>query len=636
MLVNLVFLFVLSSGSAFASVHYNKNYADLLPITASSIIFIQYLFGILNNLELGFVVSFGICLAFWILAFIKLFKTKNFNAATQAFFSREFWIFIIIYLGLNFFLVRMQVHEWDEFSHWATVVKAMVQKECLAYHPETHLAFGDYPPAMALFQYFLQKIYILNGKGDFSEWRLYLAYVVLGFSFLLPLIKKINIKSFGASFIVTLVMILVPLPFYENYYHSLYIDAFLGILLGAGLSRIVVEEDKKNICYVAYIYSLCFLLIMSKLSGTLFSVMILLAYTCDFFTREINFKKLRVSGILSCLLIVFPLLTWNYCVKYFHAQSVVYGKIDPRILWEIVTGKDTSYRREVFNTFKLTLFNNSITGDIPRFSIGNLGISVNYFVLLIFFIAVFCIVCRFIQIKSQKMYRSVVIVMTTMAVTWVAFYASLCLTYLFRFDKETSMRLASYSRYIHTVYLPMWLLLLTLTFWLIYEYFPKSSVHVIFLCIVLFSTPLEDMIGFLFKDHVLASIESRQPYNELVAKIKKFVQPDSEIYFICQNETHYISGAAYWQIGFEIRPIVMQEFSNGWMLAPKNQDWYISDLNVLEWKQLLLEKYDYVAIYETDEYFCETFSELFSNPSEISNNNVYVVNKKTGLLELCE
>lgn len=636
MFTNLIFLFALSSGSAFASAYYEKNYADALPITASCIVLIQFLFGIAGYLELGFLFSFGVCLTLWVFAFIKLLKKRNFNAVAYAFFSKEFWIFIVIYAEFNIFLVGMQAHEWDEFSHWATVVKVMVQEECLSYHPKAHLTFGDYPPAMALFQYFLQKIYVFSGKGDFSEWRLYLAYIVLGFTFLLPLIKKIKKQNFGAVFVVTLIFILLPLPFYENYYHSLYIDAFLGILLGAGLTMIVLERDKHSICYSIYIYSLCFMLAMAKLSGMLFSFMIALTYICDLYKETKKLKRIKISGILFFILTGIPVIAWNYCIKHFNVQPLLEGKIDLKVLWKIFTGKDTTYRSEAFNVFKLALFDNTMVEGAPRFSAGNLGFTINYFALLILFILFFFIICLLFRKRFQKMYQSAVFVMIAIAIVWILFYISLGVTYLFRFSEEEAMRLASYSRYTHTVYLAMWLLLVTLICWFIYEHFEDTSINIFCLCIILLVTPMKDMMGFLFKDQVSASIEKRQPYMELITKIKNFTNPDSHIYFICQNETHHISGAAYWQIGFAVRPAVFQEALKGWMLAPESDIWFISDLNLSEWRQLLLAEYDYVAIYETDEYFCETFSELFANPSEIINNNVYVINKATGLLELCE
>lgn len=89
-----------------------------------------------------------------------------------------------------------------------------------------------------------------------------------------------------------------------------------------------------------------------------------------------------------------------------------------------------------------------------------------------------------------------------MVTIWLLFYIGLGATYLFRFSKEEAMRLASYSRYMHTVYLPMWLLLLSLSFWFVGEYFSKYSINVICLCMVLLVTPIKDMVEFIFKDQV--------------------------------------------------------------------------------------------------------------------------------------
>ena len=77
MFVNLIYLFVLSSGSAFASTYYGKNYIDVLPVTASCIVLIQFLFGILGYLEFGFLFAFGICFTLWLFALIKILKVKR-------------------------------------------------------------------------------------------------------------------------------------------------------------------------------------------------------------------------------------------------------------------------------------------------------------------------------------------------------------------------------------------------------------------------------------------------------------------------------------------------------------------------------------------------------------------------------
>ena len=70
------------------------------------------------------------------------------------------------------------------------------------------------------------------------------------------------------------------------------------MLLGAGLTQIVLERNKKSICYSAYIYSVCFMLTMAKFSGILFSVMLIVAYVWEFFGIKIKCKDIRRIGFL--------------------------------------------------------------------------------------------------------------------------------------------------------------------------------------------------------------------------------------------------------------------------------------------------------------------------------------------------
>ncbi len=632
MLTNILFLFSISSGSAFAAAFWNKKYADALPLTVSGIVLVQFLFGLAGFLEAGFLAVLGCSAGLWAAAVIRTLNKRNAGEVIHSFFSREFWVFLGLFAGLNVFLTGMQVHEWDEFSHWATVVKAMVQEGCLGLDPRTHLLCGDYPPAMALFQYFLQRLYIFSGKGGFSEWRLYLAYLTLSFSFLLPLIRRIRTKGFWGTAVVALCFVLVPLPFYENYYHSLYIDAFLGILLGAGLAMIVLEKNKQDRCYGAYMYSLCFMLTLAKLSGILFSVMIISVWLADRFLENREFKKAGSAGAAAFLVIGVPNLLWNGGIKYFGTQPVEWGEIQPGALWGIFTGTDMSYRKEVWDVFKLALFDD--TGGGTRFPVRNLGLSVNYFTLLVFFMLLAWAAWHFIRKKSRPMARTAALVLAAMAFVWLFFYISLGITYLFRFDEGTALNLGSYARYTHTVYLAMWLLLITLILWLAYEYFQTSLIKVAGLCILLVITPAKPAAEFFFRDPVSASVESRKPYTELGAKIRSFAGADSRVYFICQDAAD--RGAAYWQTSFEARPARTQRAQSGWALGSGNPEWYVSDLTASEWQKLLLAEYDYVAVYVTDPYFCGAFSGLFADPEEIQNNSLYKINKETGFLELCK
>lgn len=157
--------------------------------------------------------TLGATILLWIIALLTAARKKDFINAFQPFFSYGFWSFLFIYAGLNYILFGMKLHEWDEFSHWGTVVKAMVQTGSLGTSSQAHLSFGSYPPGMALFQYYLQRLCTLTKTDAFSEWHLYLAYIVAALSFLLPLIKRTGCRSLGSRTIITVIFLILPLPF---------------------------------------------------------------------------------------------------------------------------------------------------------------------------------------------------------------------------------------------------------------------------------------------------------------------------------------------------------------------------------------------------------------------------------------
>ena len=154
MIVNLLFLFSISSGSVFAAVLWKKEFEDILPITVSGIILSLFLGGTTGYLKESFWIVFFITLLLWGTAIFFIFQKRSIKDLMKPFFSESFWIFLLVYFGLNFVLVFMKMHEWDEFFHWGTVVKAMVQTNSLGTSPQAHMIYGSYPLGMVLFQYY--------------------------------------------------------------------------------------------------------------------------------------------------------------------------------------------------------------------------------------------------------------------------------------------------------------------------------------------------------------------------------------------------------------------------------------------------------------------------------------------------
>ena len=54
-----------------------------------------------------------------------------------------------------------------------------------------------------------------------------------------------------------------------------------------------------------------------------------------------------------------------------------------------------------------------------------------------------------------------------------------------------------------------------------------------------------------------------------------------------------------------------------------------------EWRTILLQEYDYLALFHINEYFIENYGEIFSDSAQIEDNTLFYVNKTTGYLEKC-
>lgn len=128
----------------------------------------------------------------------------------------------------------------------------------------------------------------------------------------------------------------------------------------------------------------------------------------------------------------------------------------------------------------------------------------------------------------------------------------------------------------------------------------------------------------------------RSELDELKNIIHEHCDGDDKIYYISQES----SGYDFYATRFNARPnwVAVNDFA-GWSLGGPFYDgdiWYIS-ISADELMQQLVEgEYNYLAIYQANDYFIENYADLFESPAEIQDNSLYHVNKEAGVLERCE
>ena len=183
MWTNILFFLLISSGSVFCIAFFKKPFEEILPITIMSIVLLIFVFGICGALYTGVIVSFVISIALYISSAIYVVKNKRIKAFITGALTPGFLIFLLVFFAFSVFNAGKLASTWDEFSHWIDIVKAMTTVDDFGTNPQSLSTFKSYPPAMSIFQYVLQKIYLfVNPNHDFNEWRNYLAYQIFAFS----------------------------------------------------------------------------------------------------------------------------------------------------------------------------------------------------------------------------------------------------------------------------------------------------------------------------------------------------------------------------------------------------------------------------------------------------------------------
>lgn len=190
MLVQAIGLLIIECLSLFGITRFKLKNEYVIPISCMSIGMLLFFFGMIKLLRIGVYAILALSLLAVIYTAIYCTKKNSWSEVFHNTLTPVGVIFIICYFALCYFNSGWLASSWDEFSHWADVVKAITYVNDFNTNPLAHSMFQSYPPAMALFQYFFQVLFqLLDTPGGFSEWRLLFAYQLYVVALILPFIS---------------------------------------------------------------------------------------------------------------------------------------------------------------------------------------------------------------------------------------------------------------------------------------------------------------------------------------------------------------------------------------------------------------------------------------------------------------
>lgn len=646
MVTQALMLAILLSGGGIGCTLFCRKFEEILFLQLMFMVVILYLFGIFEHLRWGvYFLLFAVALAY-ILALVVNARRKSWKETAKRLFTPAFIAFIFLFCIFNICDVGKLAHSWDEFTHWIDSVKAMTYIDDFITNPKANGYFQSYPPAMALLQYFFQRVYLMVNKGaEFNEWRMYLVFQLFGYSMILQFLTKEEYRYPLRAISHFVLLIFLPLFFYNEYWTTTYIDPFIGILSGCAFARLLFWRfDKK--WQTVYISFLCVTLVLSKDVGLYFAILIAIAYGVGYLAQSGIWDRIKNHSMNGIKEIVYPIFfslmpvvvtlfskwTWKYELKVSKADISFGGKIDIAYFTKMFfIHNDDTYHQTVVDNFKNAFFDQSIM-------IGQMGITVSYcalFLLLVCGIGILYYKCS--EEVDEKIKTASRITLLIILIMLIFYIYSLGATYVSNFSEYEAVNLASYQRYMNIAYLAVAIVLIEGMVYFSKGFKENIVPQIVLMVLMLVISPLGMVENYLSRDTVRQAKAVRDKYEVLHSLINTYCNGtcDDRIYFISEAD----GGFDYWVTRFISRP---NGFAGSWIwsLGEPQFDgdiWtYNKCTNSDEWMAMLNDGgYTHIALYSVNDYFKEHFSGVFADSSKIGNNTLFYRNRETGLFELC-
>ena len=622
----ILFFLVLVAPPLFLAVYKKRRFEETIALTTGGMILFMYVLGIIGLLKVSVYLILGATAALLILSFIKILKSKQFLNPLAPFFTPAALAFFLFFLFLLYAHYERLLHEYDEFTHWGDVVKAMAWIDDFSTSPLSHSYFQNYVPGMAIFQYLFEKLAMIFPGGIFVDWRLYFAYHLLTVIFLLPFFTVRKWRWFLPAFLLILFTALTPVFFDPESLSSIYVDGFLGLLAGAGFATLFLK--KSSGWKTAHILVICALLVLVKDVGLLFAVTLALAFLSSEMPqiRE-NRKKFLILAGLTVAAVALPKILWEISIRVNHITFMKFRRpIKLDVLFRVITGRQAGYEAEV----GAASINRLLTGVVGFH--GPIEIKMFYPVLAAILIAVLMLFLFLWKKQDPEAHRQHRAAVWGALVTFVLYCLGMPLLYMFKLNSDT---LVSFDRYMGIMLTCLIVLIFLLAAaWL--QERPKWIIAGVGACVLIGAMTLNPVImgKYLNRESIGDQYYVLGRFDTFVREMNEIAGGEEKHVWIIAQES---DGSEFWPLRYGIRP-ANGEINVGFSISDHTKSLYPGDIWTLiipaeEWREKLKD-YDYVMIWQADDTFREDYAALFENPADIADRTIFAVNHETDMLRI--
>lgn len=611
----------------------HRTFAETFPVTVMGTIFGLYAFGLAGLLRVGFYAVFavGALAAADICAWV--FRTERGVPLWKRLSVSPAFVALTFLLLLSAFATRGRVITgWDEFSHWGTVAKNMYLLDGFAVGSRSTVLF-DYPPAMALLQYYFARM-----SGTFNEASLFFAKDVLTFVLLLPFFRGLGWKDWKQLLLALAIACCLPFTAFQNYYHRILVDGILALLLAYIVLSYRAERAVAPFTIVRITLA-AFVLSATKSTGIGLAAMALLGVWYDAFRKKrfqncISEEKKRNLWFLLAPVtaILLAVISWKLYVRWsgmaaYWDVSAVSGTGLIQLLTDMLPYQHTAIAE------MLSYLSTPVTTFI---------VPMSPFTWTLWIIVPFCLIWLVEQEPEEKRaaVRTALLLLAGYAV-WIV--ATLC-SYLFVFTPEEAAALDNIERYLAEYQLGAQVIAVWSLFDVWRRKLPRRATVNLLLtaCVLIQFFPLSCILRTtLLAPNVNADARALRERYVRSEQFAVSMDPDTDsVCFIGQQFTadHDArnGGLAYHAARFNALPVRVGAIGS-WSIGEPHweNEHFTYPITAEEYAtRLLASDYTYLYVYVMDEGFVRDFGSLFRDVSEIGNDRLYKIDRSGGVLTL--
>jgi len=647
--------------SLLGMVTFGKKWEETIALSLFVEGILLYVFGLFDHLTLGIQILYVLVVLSLLLA-IYLFNRKKFSL--QDLLSSGLWIYFLVFGIILLTCMGDWIANRDELRHWEIAVRDMFFYDSFAKHVNSTVILQRYLPFAALIEYAFE---FMNGM--FSEDILFIAYQTMLLNVLIIICKPARKKVrwwFWLPNIIT--MICIPVIFFNNISSCIMVDSLIAAVFAYIL--ICYFMDDLDLFNTIRIGTAMVALVLIKDVGLIYSGMAVLIIFGDILfmqirTRNFNLKKL-LCPIAAVVLIIAVFFSWQLYLsipveKITENSSMVAPTdddsgldeetivVEPLIeekgetvvsaisasgitlegIFNVLTGKGEEYQYQVTYNFITELF------DGTTYSLGTISFSFIDLLTIMFLVVILLGYVGYWREDQKRMYGMAALLLGAS----FCLCAFLQLTYWFTFSMYEALELTSVSRYLAPYVCAVMLVVVCLILngrqYLSVDAKKERCFIVILLLTIVISMPVADVIreskdkeGTPEKNY--ANEKVVYGHDNIAEILRSVAKRGERVYFICSNSgglSEYvfrnticpiISEHEYWNI------VSTQEAADEVRIKYGENGQGTEVLSVDSWREKLTEC-QYVVVFHSDEYFRQSYSELFEESENIEDGSVYQV-----------